>query len=266
MKKMILLFIPVLVLVISLFAFTYSAEKPALSETEIPCCGPTRKNALKVAYTSETLRKYYDMFQCGCCGKPIDTNCCGAARQRKAYLDQLLLEDLEENEVVYRMSKKFGFEVLKEPSKQQEIKNYIQSKAPQNAAKIEIDHPKYNFGTISQAEGIVSTMFTIKNVGGSDLIIENMDTSCGCTSASLIYNGQEGPKFSMNGHGDNPNPKDYSLTIPPGESAQLKVEYDPMAHGKQKEPETKIIRIVTIISNDPVDFQKKVRIEFTQVP
>lgn len=213
---------------------------------------------------SKTPKEYYDMFQCSCCGKSIAANCCGSAKQRKAHVDQLLSEGIEGDELVYQMVKKFGFDVLMDPSREQEVKDYIRSQASDNPPKIEIQNPRYNFGTVSQSEGIVSTTFTIKNTGKSDLIIDNMDTSCMCTSASLIYKGQEGPKFSMSMHGN--NPEDYSLTISPGESAQLKVYFDPMAHGKQKKPEMRITREVTIISNDPIDFQKKVRIELTQVP
>ncbi len=212
----------------------------------------------------KTPKEYYDMFQCSCCGKSIDVGCCGMAKQRKAYVDQLLAEGIEGNELIYRMVKKFGFDILMDQSKEQEIRDYILSQASDNPPKIDIENPKYDFGTIKQSEGIIITTFTVKNTGGSDLIIDNMDTSCGCTSVSLIYKGQEGPKFSMGMHGN--NPKDYSLAIPPGESAQLKVYYDPMAHGKQKKPEMEIVRTVTIISNDPIDFQKKVRIELTQVP
>lgn len=212
---------------------------------------------------SPTPKEYYDMFQCSCCGKSIDANCCGMAKQRKAYVDQLLLEGLDENEIVHEMVKKFGFDVLMDQSKEQEIRDYIKSIAPENPPIIEIENSTYDFGIINQADGIVTTLFTIKNVGGNDLIIENMDTSCMCTSATLIYNGEEGPKFGMSMHGD--NPEDFELVIAPGESAQLKVYYDPMAHGKQKKPEQRIVRTVSIISNDPVDFQKKVRIELTQI-
>lgn len=213
---------------------------------------------------SKTPKEYYDMFRCSCCGESIAENCCGMAKERMEYVDQLLLEGVEGDELVYRMVKKFGFDVLMDQSKEQDVRDYIKSKVSDNPPKIEIENPRYNFGTVSQAEGIVSTTFTIKNTGGSDLIIDNMDSSCMCTTASLIYKGQEGPKFGMSMHGG--NPKDYSLTIPPGDSAQLKVYYDPMAHGKQKKPEIKVIREITIISNDPIDFQKKVRIEVTQVP
>lgn len=212
----------------------------------------------------KTSQEYYAMFQCSCCGRPIDANCCGMSRQRKEHLDELLLQGLEENEVVYKMVKKFGFDILMDQSMEQEVRDYIKSQASENPPKIEIENPRYNFGTISQSDGVVSTTFTLTNMGGSDLIIENMDSSCMCTTARLIYAGEEGPIFGMSMHGD--NPKDYSLAIPPGESAQLKVYYDPMAHGRQKKQEITIVREITIISNDPVDFQKKVRIEITQVP
>ena len=209
-------------------------------------------------------KEYYNMFQCSCCGKAIDANCCGSAKQRKAYVDELLSNGVEGDELVYKMVKKFGFDVLMDESKEQGVKDYIKRKAPDNPPEIEIENSEYDFGTVTQSGGVVNTFFTIKNIGESDLIIDNMDTSCMCTSASIIYNGQEGPKFGMSMHGNNPN--DYSLKIPPGDTAQLKVYYDPMAHGKQKNPEMKITRTVTIISNDPVNFQTNVRIELTQVP
>lgn len=214
--------------------------------------------------SSKTSKEYYQMFQCSCCGQPIDVGCCGMAKQRKDYVDTLLLEGLEEDEVVYRMVKKFGFDILMDPSREQEVRDYIKNNAPENPPKIEIDRAKHDFGVISQGEGVVSTTFTIKNTGGSDLIIENIDSSCMCTTASLTYKGEESPVFGMSMHGD--NPENFGLRIAPGDSAQLNVFYDTMAHGRQKKPQIKVIREVTIISNDPADFQKKVRIEVTQVP
>lgn len=208
-------------------------------------------------------KDYYQMFKCSCCGKSIDVGCCGMAKERMAYVDELLLDGIGGEELVYGMVKKYGFDILMDQSKEQDVRDYIKSKASDNPPVIEIKDPKYDFGTISQADGVVSTVFNIKNTGESDLIIDNMDSSCMCTTARLIYKGEEGPKFGMSMHGD--NPKDYSLTIPPGDSAQLRVYYDPMAHGVQKKEELKITREITIVSNDPVDFQKKVKIEVTQV-
>jgi hypothetical protein len=208
-------------------------------------------------------QEFYQMFQCQCCGKPIDTNCCGMAKQGKEHLDQLLLSATSEEEVMVNMVKKFGYNVLMNKEDAQVVKDYLQENTMENPPKIEIEDPKYDFGTILQSKEIRSTSFTIKNTGKSDLIIENMDTSCMCTTAKLVYDGKESPEFGMSMHGT--NPKGYSLSILPGESAELIVMYDPMAHGPQKKISQRIVRMVTITSNDPVNFQKQVRIELTQV-
>ncbi|RMF56178.1 DUF1573 domain-containing protein [Candidatus Woesearchaeota archaeon] len=221
-------------------------------------------NAENLNDITKTREEYYSMFQCSCCGRPISAECCGMAKQRKEYLDSLLLKGTGEKDVLYEMVKKFGFDVLMDQSREQEVRDYIKSRSPENPPRIEVEPAKHDFGTISQSEGNISTDFTIKNSGKSDLVIENLDTSCMCTTASLIYDGKESPVFGMSMHGN--NPENFELRIPPGETAVLRVYYNPMAHGIQKKPEARIIREVTIISNDPVDFQKKVRIELTQTP
>ena len=62
------------------------------------------------------------------------------------------------------------------------------------------------------------------------------------------------------------NPKNWQVSIASGDSAQLKIYYDPMAHGIQKEDQLDITRTVSIFSNDPVDFEQKIKIELTQLP
>ncbi|MDP3980384.1 MAG: DUF1573 domain-containing protein [Chlamydiota bacterium] len=213
---------------------------------------------------AKTPEEYYKMFKCSCCGKPIDTDCCETSRQRKAHLDKVLLEEKDDNAVVLKMVKKFGYEVLMDRSKEQEVKAYAKRAAAKDSPKIVIENPRHNFGTIRQVDGVVVTAFNIKNKGRSDLVITELDTSCGCTSASLVYRGQKSPAFSMSMHGK--NPKDFKLKIPPGDTAILEVSYDPNAHGKQEKPEIKTIREVYIMSNDPVDFYQKVKVELVQIP
>lgn len=218
----------------------------------------------QTASAAKTPKEYYNMFQCSCCGKPIDSDCCETSRQRKTYLDNVMLDETVENGVVLKMVKKFGYEVLMDPSKEQEVRAYAESMAITDPPKLVIENPKYNFGTIRQADGIVTTTFNIENRGNSDLVIKELDTSCGCTTASLIYKGQKSPTFSMSMHGENPT--NFELTISPGETAILEVAYDPNKHGKQDKPELKTIREVYIVSNDPVDFYQKVKIELVQIP
>lgn len=137
---------------------------------------------------------------------------------------------------------------------------YWRSIPPKNAPIIEIEPSIYNFGPVSQAGGVVSAMMMITNVGTENLIINNMDTSCGCTSASIVFNEVEGPKFGMSMHGT--NPKNWRQIIPPGESAELKVYYDPNVHKTMRGPVT---RTASIYSNDPRNKVMMVTIKANQV-
>lgn len=136
---------------------------------------------------------------------------------------------------------------------------YLRSVSLKSAPSMEIEPSEYNFGSVSQAKGTVTATMTIKNNGVSDLVLKNMDSSCGCTSASVIYKGVEGPKFSMAMHGT--NPKDWKQVIPPGDSAQLKVYYNPNVH---KDMRGAFTRSITIFSNDPRNKIKTVDISGVQ--
>lgn len=116
-----------------------------------------------------------------------------------------------------------------------------------------------NLGTVSQKNGITEAEFKITNQGDGSLVIDNMDTSCMCTNVKLVINGQTSPKFGMAMHG---NPKGYLGVINPGETATLKVFYDPNAHKELTGPVT---RIINIYSNDPSQSKKEVKIKLNQV-
>jgi hypothetical protein len=221
-----------------------------------------QKDIEEVSSLSLASSDYYSMFQCQCCGKPIDRDCCGMAQQGKKYLDSLLLDAVSKEEVMVDMVKKFGFNVLMDETDAQVVKEYLKENADENPPIITIQNSRFDFGTIVQSDKIHSTTFMLKNTGKSELIIENLDTSCMCTTAKIVFDGKEGPVFGMSMHGD--NPEGYSLTIPAGQSAELVVMYDPMAHGLQKKPVERIVRTVTITSNDPVNFQTQVRFDLTQ--
>lgn len=136
---------------------------------------------------------------------------------------------------------------------------YWRSIPPKNAPIMEITPESYNFGQVSQAKGTVSTTMTIRNIGVGDLILKNMDTTCGCTSAAIVKNGIEGPRFSMSMHGT--NPKDWREIIPAGQSVELKVYYDPNVH---REMRGSFKRSVMVYSNDPMNKMKEVQISGIQ--
>lgn len=137
---------------------------------------------------------------------------------------------------------------------------YWRSIPPENAPIISVEPTLYDFGTVSQAKGIVSTTLDIYNRGNQDLVLRDMDTSCMCTTAAVIANGVEGPKFGMRSHGT--NPKDWEQVIPPGESVQLKIYYNPNAH---KDLKGSVTRSISLYSNDPMNKKKEVKIKAFQV-
>lgn len=132
-------------------------------------------------------------------------------------------------------------------------------RAVQGAPAIKITPAAYDFGRLRAVSKVVSTLFTVENTGKGDLIINNMDSSCGCTTAALVVNGVEGPRFSMSGHGT--NPRGWSAQLKPGEQAQLKIYYDPNAHPELRGPVT---RFIMVFSNDPKNPIVRVFVSATQ--
>lgn len=121
-----------------------------------------------------------------------------------------------------------------------------------DAPKIEIDPIEYDAGTISMAGGLIKKIYKIKNNGASDLTINEIVTSCHCTTAILRVGDAKSPEFGMDGA------TFWSQKIAPGQSGDLEVIFDPAFHGPQGIGPA--VRIITISSNDPQN--KKTEIKF----
>jgi hypothetical protein len=134
-------------------------------------------------------------------------------------------------------------------------KNSAVAGAPQIVVLPEL----YDFGDVSITGGIVTTVMTVKNEGNSDLVINDMESSCGCTTASITKNGIEGPTFSMKMHGT--NPVGWSETLKPGENAFLNINYNPMVHPLRGP----VTREIILYSNDPRNSMKVSKIHVNQV-
>jgi len=105
------------------------------------------------------------------------------------------------------------------------------SQSPQ----ISLESYEFEFGDVVNGN-IVSKDIIVENIGGSPLIIEDVSTSCGCTTGTV-------------------EPK----TISPGETGVLHIEFDSGAHGP--ELEGMLMRQVFLETNDPNSPQ--VRVDFT---
>lgn len=206
----------------------------------------------------------YKEFVCPCCGKVLDPNniCCGSAQERIDYIKTLTSQSLSKDEIILAYVKKYGLNSFKDSDEMAAFKEKMAAAAPADRSKITTNPTSFDFGDVSQKKGIVNTLFEIKNDGNKDLVINKLETSCGCTTASIIYQSQESPKFGMPGHGLNENIQGWQVTIPAGETAQLKVYYDPNVHKDLRGPAT---REISIFSNDPVNIEQKVVIDLNQV-
>ena len=127
-----------------------------------------------------------------------------------------------------------------------------------NPQKLEISNTEYDFGTVSQSKGIISTDLLITNRGNKDIAIDELSTSCMCTSAQIIKDGKEGQVYGMDMGGN--SPKDGSTVIAPNGTATLRIYYDPNMHKDLKGPVTRVVSIFTSAGTQTV------KIKLNQVP
>ena len=204
----------------------------------------------------------YPMFTCPCCDLPLNKEepCCGSMTQMIEYIDEQISADMSKEGVVLATAKEFGLDRLTNEEDRVALKQQLADLAPADAPRIKIEETERDIGSVSQGQGTVSTDFEFRNIGKSDLVINKLSSSCGCTSGSIVYKGEVGPEFAMEGHGKE-NPKDWEVAIKPGDTATLRVFYDPTVH---PDLEGAVTRTVSIMSNDPVEFETQVTISLEQ--
>lgn len=205
----------------------------------------------------------YPLFTCPCCDQPLNKEepCCGAMTQMIDFIDEKVGAGDPKEDIVLATAQEFGLERLTNESDQEVLRQQLIANAPEDAPKITVSEVKKDLGIVSQKNGVVNTEFVIKNEGKSDLVIKKLSSSCGCTSGSLIYQGEEGPRFYMAGHGYEEPEDDWQVAIMPGDEAVVKVYYDPAVH---EDLVGAVTRTVSIHSNDPVDFEVKLTISLEQ--
>lgn len=110
-------------------------------------------------------------------------------------------------------------------------------------AKASVSETSFDWGTINIDGGKVEKSFEIKNTGSQTLKLFGVKTSCDCTTAQLLMGNTISPVFGMH------TESSYILDVPPGETANLKVIFDPAYHGPQGVGPA--IRQITVSTNDP---------------
>lgn len=86
----------------------------------------------------------------------------------------------------------------------------------------------YDFGTLSMANGKVDHLFHVTNPTDKDISINNIQTSCMCTTAYFMNGTSKDGPFGMPGMGGSSAADE---TIPAHGTKDVDVVYDPAAHG-----------------------------------
>lgn len=86
----------------------------------------------------------------------------------------------------------------------------------------------YDFGVIRMKDGKVSHLFKITNPTDTVMTAEYLSTSCMCTTAYIVDDKAQSGPYGMEGMSSNGKAK---MLFKPRENREIKVEFDPNAHG-----------------------------------
>lgn len=94
------------------------------------------------------------------------------------------------------------------------------SSQDKNKPMVEALETSFDMGTIKVSD-TKEKEFIVKNIGTKPLLLSEISSSCGCTSAQIVYKGVLSKTFSMHSQSD------YVAQIEPNTSAIVKVVYMP---------------------------------------
>ncbi len=127
------------------------------------------------------------------------------------------------------------------------------------APVMEVTPKEYEAGTISMAAGVVKYTYKIENKGDGELKINNIKTSCHCTTAKLKIGDNESPSFGMDSTFSS-----WTGKIPGGGEGLLEVTFDPAYHGSSGVGAA--IRAIYFSTNDPNNKKSEVRLSANVTP
>lgn len=207
------------------------------------------------------LSSLYQEFHCPCCEKNIGKCTCSLAEERRDIINSMATLGTSRRDIYQFMFLYDGSTAFFDQELALEVGTWLEELLPSTRPVISIEPLMLDMGTVSMAEGLVSKSYQLKNNGQADLIINNLVTSCMCTTVVLETSDGQSPIFGA--HQDE-NPANWSVTLSPNEEAKLIVTFDPNAHGPDAVGQ--IRRVITISSNDPLQPTMKVEIVVNVVP
>lgn len=195
----------------------------------------------------------YSKLKCCSCKVSFDKCTCSEASQMKAYIDALLEGGISQEEIFYKVAKKFSLDTILDAQIKKEIEAKLTKEVGDKRPQIVLDSTSFDFGLVSKKKGKASKIFKISNKGSSPLIIKQIKTSCPCATVSLEVNKTRSPYFGTEG-----SPKDWQVEIKPQETGELELIVDfASSHVRTG----KLIREAYITTSDPLYPECSVRVE-----
>lgn len=199
----------------------------------------------------------YPNLKCCACQVAFKECTCPEAKQMKGYAEALIDAGMGEAEIYYLLAKRFSLGTIINEEIKTEVEQRLVKEAGQNRPRIVLQNAYLNFGQVSRKQGRITASFDVLNQGNADLVVSDINTHCACTSASLITGKTKSPYFSNLGAGT-----EWQAIIGPAESGRLEVVID-LNHphiGRGK-----VLREVSVFSNDPVYPESVIRLELELV-
>jgi hypothetical protein len=222
---------------------------------------PSLRSDLDHPVGHDHLSSLYEEFQCPCCDQNIGECTCGLAETRRDIISSMAILGTSRRAIYQFMFLYDGSAAFFDQELASEVGAWLEELLPETRPVINIEPLTLDMGTVSMAEGLISKSYQLKNTGQSDLTINNLVTSCMCTTVVLETSDGLSPTFDAHQDG---NPDNWSVTLSPNEEAELIVTFDPNAHGPEAVGQVR--RLITVSSNDPLQPAKKVEIVADVVP
>lgn len=195
----------------------------------------------------------YSKLKCCACNVSFAQCVCAEAKEMKAYIDALIETGLSKEEIFYKVAKKFSLNVILD----QEIKSQTEKKLikelGEKRPQIIIEPISFDFGAVTRKQKSVSKIFKLSNNGNDALVVKSIKTSCPCTLVALRTGKKKASYYGTEG-----SPVGWKAEVKPQDIAEVEVMLDLLSpHIKNG----KVIRNVTVVSNDPLYPEMTVRVE-----
>jgi len=206
-----------------------------------------------------TKEAVYQEFTCSCCETSLADSSCLMAGGMREYIDGLVFKNLfNKDEIIHAAVKKFGISTLRD--KELKITHGLEfvENPPKEAPSIVVDPVFIDLGEISMAKGLILTDFEVYNNGTEELVIYDLKTSCSCVTASFIKEGYESVRLGRFSQSSG-----WTFILKPGEESILRTYFDPRITNWQT---GHVERLITITSNDPLYFERTIKLSADIIP